>query len=248
MNITPQLPLDFFSARTPSFDNFIVGQNGEAVSALRRAARGQAAASALTLWGGSAVGKSHLIAALGHPLPDGRPTASARAESERPLLLSAASRDWPEDPFVDALLLAVDDADQLPPERQGWLFTAFNHIAGRRGIIVTAGQRPPGQWPLRDDLRTRLASGLTFELTAIPQDDLAAAVRQHAIQRGLILSEDVLTYILTRSQRDMASLYQLVDGIDALSLALKRPLTVPLLRTYLATRGEAAVTRLEPGQ
>ena len=53
-------------------------------------------------------------------------------------------------------------------------------------------------------------------------------------RRGFGLSNEVLTYILSRSQRDIASLWQIVAGVDALSLALKRPVTVPLLREFLA--------------
>ena len=77
-------------------------------------------------------------------------------------------------------------------------------------------------------------SGLIFELVAIPQDALPGALAEHAARRGFQLSNEVLTYILNRSRRDMASLWQIVNGIDALSLARKRAVTVPLLREYLA--------------
>ncbi len=223
-----QIPFDFFAPAPPGFDNFVVGDNAEAVSCLYGLTQPRTAGVAMppvvALWGGPGVGKSHLIAAL---------AASADAASGAVLRL-AAGQAFPADPFVAARLLCVDDADRLTAAQQAWLFTAFNHVVPAAGTVVVSGHTPPAQWPLRDDLRTRLGSGLTFEIVAIPQDALPSALAEHAARRGFGLSNEVLTYILSRSQRDIASLWQIVAGVDALSLALKRPVTVPLLREFLA--------------
>jgi len=87
---------------------------------------------------------------------------------------------------------------------------------------------------MRDDIRTRLASGLAFEILPIPQDALAGALADYAAKRGFEISDEVLTYLLSHSRRDIASLCQVLAGMDRLSLALKRPVTVPLVRAYLA--------------
>lgn len=222
MAIAPQIPFDFFLPEAPRFDNFIVGDNGEAVARLRALASGgsESGARAVVLWGGRSVGKSHLLAAV------------AAASAPASLLLNAASK-LPADPFVSARILCVDDADQLNAEQQAWLFTAFNHMAQSGGVTLTTGQTPPGRWPLRDDIRTRMGSGLAFELLPIPQDDLPAALSAYAAGRGFDVSSDVLAFLLSHHQRDIASLCQTLAGVDRLSLALKRRVTVHLLRTYL---------------
>ena len=221
MAITPQIPFDFFLAEAPRFDNFVVGDNGEAVAHLRSLVAGDSepGARAVVLWGGRSVGKSHLLAAVA-------------AESPTALLLGPASA-FPADPFVCAQILAVDDADQLNAEQQAWLFTAFNHVAQSGGITIATGQTPPGRWPIRDDIRTRMGSGLAFELLPIPQDDLPVALSHYAAGRGFDVSHEVLTFLLSHHQRDIASLCQTLAGADRLSLALKRRVTVHLLRTYL---------------
>ena len=221
--IAPQLPLDFHVAETPNFDNFIVGTNQELVTALRaiKLPRSATDPSAICLWGGPGSGKTHLLSALVGTIANDT-------------LMLQARDAFPQDPFVDARLLCVDDADAISPDQQGWLFTAFNHVAQKGGVTVVSGRTPPGKWSIRDDIRTRLGSGLIFENVPIPQDDLPPALSDYAQRRGWHLSEDVLTYLLSRSRRDIASLCQTLAGLDKLSLALKRPVTVPLVRAFLA--------------
>ena len=229
MASTPQIPFDFFLSEAPRFDNFVVGDNREAVAQLLDLAAGcsESGARAVVLWGARSVGKSHLLAAL------------AANSASACLLLNAASK-FPADPFVGARILCVDDADQLNAGQQAWLFTAFNHMAQSGGVTIATGQTPPGRWRLRDDIRTRMGSGLTFELLPIPQDDLPAALSAYAVGRGFDVSNEVLTFLLTHHKRDIASLCQTLAGLDRLSLALKRRVTVHLLRTYL---NETAGTR-----
>lgn len=222
MAMTPQIPFDFFQSEAPRFDNFVVGDNVEAVARLLTLAGGGAESGArvVVLWGGHSVGKSHLLAAV------------AMSSAAASLQLSAVST-FPADPFVSARTLCVDDADQLTAEQQAWLFTAFNHVAQSGGVTIATGQTPPGRWPLRDDIRTRMGSGLAFELLPIPQDDLPTALSAYASGRGFDINKEVLTFLLSHHQRDIASLCQTLAGVDRLSLALKRRVTVHLLRSYL---------------
>lgn len=219
----PQLPLDFFIAETPDFDNFVVGTNQELIARLRSVAlpRGASDPAAICTWSGQGCGKSHLLSAL------------AARHGPNALALRA-DMAFPEDPFVDERLLCVDDADRLNASQQAWLFTAFNHVAQAGGMTVASGQTPPASWALRDDIRTRLGSGLIFEIVPIPQDDLPLALSEYAKRRGWRLSEEVLAYLLSHSRRDISSLCQTLVGLDRLSLAMKRAITVPLVRAFLA--------------
>ncbi len=219
----PQLPLDFFVAETPDFDNFVVGTNQELIARLRSVAlpRGASDPAAICTWSGHGCGKSHLLSAL------------AARHGPNALALRADTA-FPEDPFVDERLLCVDDADRLNASQQAWLFTAFNHVAQAGGMTVASGQTPPASWTLRDDIRTRLGSGLIFEIVPIPQDDLPLALSEYAKRRGWRLSEEVLAYLLSHSRRDISSLCQTLVGLDRLSLAMKRAITVPLVRAFLA--------------
>jgi DnaA-homolog protein len=54
-----------------------------------------------------------------------------------------------------------------------------------------------------------------------------------ARHRGLELPDDTARYLLTRSRRDMTSLYALLDRLDRESLRTQRRLTVPFVREVL---------------
>ena len=230
MQDTAQIPFEFFAPEARSFSNFVVGDNVEAVTLLSALVRGESSLvasiqphAAYVIWGGPNVGKSHLLAAF----------ASAAEASGRRVIRLLTDAVFPDDPFVETDVLCVDDADRLSLAQQSWLFTAFNHVAQSGGCTVATGRSAPSLWPMRDDIRTRMGSGLALEIFPIPQDRLAQALSQYAASRGFSVSEQVLAYLLSRAQRDLASLCQTLAGIDRMSLAQKRAVTIPLLRAFL---------------
>jgi DnaA family protein len=99
--------------------------------------------------------------------------------------------------------------------------------------VLAAGRRPPAQLVLREDLRTRLAWGLVYQLKPLSDADKALHLRAQAARRGLRLSDEVVGYLLTRLPRDLPSLNSVLDALDRYSLAAKRPVTLPLVREAL---------------
>ena len=230
MQHTAQIPFEFFAPEAADFSNFVVGDNMEAVALLTALAsiESKVGAShkphaAYVIWGGPGVGKSHLLSAF----------ASAAEASGLRVTRCSADAAFPGDPFVETDVLCVDDADRLSTEQQGWLFTAFNHIAQSGGSTVATGRSAPGLWLMRDDIRTRMGSGLALEILPIPQDRLTQALSHYAASRGFNISQEVLAYLLAHAPRNLASLCQTLAGIDRMSLARKRAMTIPLLRAYL---------------
>lgn len=225
--LTRQLTLDLFTAEPPSFDNFIVGRNAEAVARLRALAEGGdelpgslSVSRAITLWGAPGVGKSHLLAAVAACAPHDALQCSAEALIENP--------------FPDARLLLVDQVDRFDADQQGALFTAFNHVTGAGGGVIAALSTAPLASGLRVDLRSRLGSGLVFEILPVAQDDLPSLMRSYCAQAGFQVSDEVLAYLLSRHRRDLPSLRRVLRALDRWSLAERRPVTVPLARAVLA--------------
>jgi DnaA-homolog protein len=91
--------------------------------------------------------------------------------------------------------------------------------------------------PLRDDLRTRLAWGHVFALQALAEGETRAALRREADRRGILLSDEVMDYLLTRFERDLKHLMNLLDRLDEFALSERRAVTVPLLKKMLAEGG-----------
>ena len=228
-----QLLLDLGPAPRPTLDNFIVARNAEALAALRRLCAASVAdppARCLYLWGEAGSGRSHLLrAACG--LLDGRYFAAGAiaAEDVRDAIASAPSQA--------RCLLAIDDIEATGADVQEALFHALNAMReDPRAAIVVAGNAAPRNLKLaagRDDLRSRLAWGLAFELHSLDDNAKDAALARRADQRGFALTPDVRRHLLTHFARDLGSLMRMVDALDRFALEHQRAITVPLIREYL---------------
>ena len=147
--------------------------------------------------------------------------------SGRSHLLRAAQRANPS-------LFVADDVERLDGDAQRALFAAINAARDGRAAVLAAGSVAPAQLSLREDLRTRLAWGLVYQLKPLSEAEKASHLRAEASRRGLELSEEVVGYLLTRLPRDLASLRAVLEVLDRYSLAKQRALTLPLVREALA--------------
>jgi DnaA family protein len=213
-----QLLLQLAPLPAPTLYNFVPGRNGAALQALREIARGESPERFVYLWGAPGSGRSHLLRGLVHA-----------AGSRKSLYACALT----EDSADEGQLLAVDDVQNFSPGDQVRLFDLYNRMRSARGALVAGGDAAPAQLALREDLRSRLAWGLAFQLHPLSDEEKAEALRGHARARSMALGEDVIAYLLQHARRDMASLIGILDALDRHSLEHKRPVTLPLVRAAL---------------
>ena len=69
-----------------------------------------------------------------------------------------------------------------------------------------------------------------FQIHALDESERVMALQLRSRHRGLDLPDDTAQYLLKRSRRDMASLYELLDRLDKEALRAKRRLTIPFVR------------------
>lgn len=72
-----------------------------------------------------------------------------------------------------------------------------------------------------------------FQLQLLGEAERRAVLRQEADARGVFLGDEVMDYMLNRFSRDLGSLMQLLDQLDAFALRTQRAITIPLLKTML---------------
>jgi DnaA family protein len=149
------------------------------------------------------------------------------AGSGRSHLLRAAAR-------ANVALVLADDVQRLGAAEQHALFMAINEAREGGPAVLAAGDQPPAELALRADLKSRLAWGLVYQLLPLSDSDKARHLKALAGARGLLLSDDVAAYLLTRLPRDMASLHAAMEVLDRYSLMRQRALTLPLVREALA--------------
>jgi DnaA family protein len=83
------------------------------------------------------------------------------------------------------------------------------------------------------DLQSRLARLATFQVNALGDDERVQALQLRARHRGLDLPDETARFLLSRSRRDMASLYGVLDKLDSEALRAKRRLTIPFVKEVL---------------
>ncbi|HTP61243.1 MAG TPA: DnaA/Hda family protein [Burkholderiales bacterium] len=127
----------------------------------------------------------------------------------------------------------VDDVDKLDDTSQIGLFNAINAARQSGGAVLAAGNAPPAQLPLREDLKSRLAWGLVYQVKRLTDEERGVYLRGEAARRGTQLPDEVVSYLLTRMRRDLPSLAAMLDRLDRASLERKRPITLPLVRETL---------------
>jgi DnaA family protein len=127
----------------------------------------------------------------------------------------------------------VDHVETLSETGQIALFNLFNRLRANGGRLLVAATHPPVQLKLREDLRTRLGSGLIYRLQPLTEPEKITALAAQALSRGMRLPAGALDYLLARAPRDMRSLAALLVALDRYSLEHKRPITLPLLRAVL---------------
>ena len=200
-----QLVLEIAPPREPSFDVFVTGGNAEVVARLHDLAAGRGAETIVYLWGENGCGRSHLLG------------ATQRAARE------------------PARLIIADDVDQLDAAGQAELFKLINEVRafGAQGCVLAAGPLPPAQLALREDLKSRLAWGLVYQVKTLSDAEKAIHLREEAARRGLQLADEVILYLLTHVRRDLPSLLAILARLDEYSLSQRRQVTLPLVREAL---------------
>ena len=135
-------------------------------------------------------------------------------------------------------LHVADDVESLDEASQIALFNRINEARQSGGTVLAAGNAPPAQLPLREDLRSRLAWGLVYQVKPLTDAERAVFLRNEAGRRGMRLGDEVIGFLLSRVRRDPPSLLAVLDRLDRASLERQRPLTLALVREVMSAPEE----------
>ena len=231
-----QLALPLRLADHAVFESFLANGNEELVALLAAIAE-DTNASGCWLWGGAATGKTHLLQAVCERAGDRSvyvPLAML-AEAGPGLIDGLDSRD----------VACIDDLQNIAGNDawEGALFTLYNDLIAAGGRLVVAATTAPRECPFElPDLASRMSHLPTYLVQNLADADRAEALQLRASHRGLDLPNETASYLLSRSRRDMASLYDVLDVLDEEALRAQRRLTVPFVRNVLKQMDSQAET------
>lgn len=209
------------------FDSFHAAGNEGLLAILRELAASRAT-TGCWVWGPASVGKTHLLQAVCEQAGDRSiyVPLGMFAQSGSDILEGLASRS----------LVCLDDIDAVAGDT-AWeqaLFALCNEMLDAEGTLVVAAAMSSRECPVNlPDLQSRLARLPTFQVQPLDDADRVAALQLRARHRGIELPDDTARFLLARSRRDMASLYELLDRLDLEALRAQRRLTIPFVKQVL---------------
>jgi DnaA family protein len=228
--VSAQLPLALSLRHPPALDDFVVGDNGVVLQALRDAVEPQGE-PLIFLSGPAGCGRSHLL--MGQ-------CAAAQRRGLRSQYLPLAAREDLTPRMLEGLeavdLLACDDVHLIAgePDWEQALFGLFNRCRERGTKMLFSADRGPAALPIGlADLRSRLSWGLTLAVQPLDDEGRLALLEALARRHGLPLPAEVARYILERTGRHPRDLLATVQQLDRASLAEHRRLTIPFVRRCL---------------
>ncbi len=226
-----QLALGLKLDAAARFATFVPGSSAVAARHVEKAAAGELGGELVWLWGRPSSGKTHLLQAACH---------AADAAGRRAMYVPCGAPGVDDPAMLAGLegvaLVALDQLDDVAGdaawERQ--LFALLDGRAGAGQTLLLAARAAPAAIGFRlADLASRASAAAVYRLEPLADDDRLAALRAHALGRGLELEPAVAQYLLSRVGREMRELAGWLDRLDAASLSAQRRLTIPFVRSVL---------------
>lgn len=213
------------------FDNFHGDRNRVAARRLEVVCDQPAGAPVVVICGDSDTGKTHLLQAACH-------FAEQRRQSAVCISIRELAPFGPEALAGLELhdLVCLDDLDLVAGDDH-WeeaVFHLYNRVLDRGGLLLVALSEVPAALPFGlPDLGSRLAHGLLIQLGVYRDEDRLRILMARAEQRGMVMSEDVASFIMRRAPRRLGDLLGLLDTLDENSLQAQRRLTIPFVKTVM---------------
>ncbi|MCP4471615.1 MAG: DnaA regulatory inactivator Hda [Gammaproteobacteria bacterium] len=229
-----QIALALSLDRQFSFDNFVSGRAELILSNLQSLILGNGEIQ-IGLWGAASTGKTHLLNA---GADFARANGVLMQIYDATQLLHCDADEF--EGFSHCDVLAIDNLDALAGD-PGWeacFYQVINRCRdGEYRFLYSMTDRPENLPTRLDDFRSRLQWGLLLQLPAIGDGDIRQILRKRARLLGIELSDEVISYLMTRHARDLAEQIAILRHLDGISLRQQRRVTIPLVKQALRELG-----------
>ena len=226
------------------FDNFVRGNSNELgfAAAQQVAQKPGNAYNPLLLYGGTGLGKTHLLHAAGNLMRERNPAAkvlylhSEKFVSEMIQSLRQGSIDAFKKHYRSAEALLIDDIQFFAGKdrTQEEFFHTFNALLeGKQQIILTCDRYPKEVQGLEARLRSRFGWGLTVAIEPPDFETRAAILMNKGQERGIRLEEGVAFLIAKRMRSNVRDLEGALNTLIANSRFTGRAITENFAREVL---------------
>ncbi len=226
------------------FNNFVEGKSNQlGLAAAKQVSDNPGAAyNPLFLYGGTGLGKTHLLHAVGNAIVDNNPNAKViYMHSERFVqdMVKALQNNAIEEfkryyRSVDALL--IDDIQFFANKErsQEEFFHTFNALLeGNQQIILTSDRYPKEINGVEDRLKSRFGWGLTVAIEPPELETRVAILMKKAEDHKIHLADEVAFFIAKRLRSNVRELEGALNRVIANANFTGRPITIDFVREAL---------------
>lgn len=244
------------------FESFVVGPSNQFASAASQlvAERPGEKYNPLFIYGGTGLGKTHLLQAIGHALLDARPSwqvtyvTSERFVNEFIACMRLKKMDEFRERYRQRCdVLLVDDVQffEGKDNTEQEFFHTFNALHERGRQIVITSDKPANQMPqLTERLKSRFQWGLIADIVAPELETRISILKQKARQDNISLPEDVAAFLAASIQSNVRELEGALIRLAAFSSLQGRAITVEFAERTLTNllernRGKVSIELIQ---
>lgn len=229
-----------------TFESFVVGPSNELIYAAAKAVAEEPGESynPLFIYGGTGLGKTHILMAIANYLKIHNPTLNvlyATCEQFTNQLIESISKgkgtgaDFRKK-YRNVDVLLIDDVQFLAKKQgiQTEFFHTFNELVMQNKQVVLTSDRPPKEIEvLEDRLRTRFEGGLLADVQTPDLETKVAILKKKSEEQKCVINIKVLTYIAELDDCDVRTLIGKLKRVIFASKLHERPITVELVNDAL---------------
>ncbi len=233
-----------------TFDSFVAGNNLFAFEAAKNVADDPAGVyNPLFIYGGTGLGKTHLIQAIANQIVSEKPhlkvvyaTCEQFVNEIIDTMFASKGPDARErsnklrQHYRSADVLIIDDIQFIANKKavQEEFFHTFNELISRgKQIVITSDQPPKELTALEERLRTRFSGGLVFDVMPPNLETKIAILKKKSFEKKCIVPDDVLIFLAQDSGDDVRTLEGRLTKVIFASKLHESPITVSLARSAL---------------
>ena len=231
-----------------TFDSYVVGSCNQLAHAAAMAVSKMPSRSynPLFVYGGTGIGKTHLMHAVGRSLLDNFGgmnvvyTSSERFMNELITCLKNGRMTQFHRHYRSADALLIDDIHVLAGKErtQEEFFHTFNDLyEHRKQIVVSSDSSPKELSGLFERLRSRFEWGLIVDVQAPDLETKMAILDKKAENAGVRLPDDVRSYIATKTKSNVRELEGALTRLLAVSSLTGEPITLGMAQQTLKYMG-----------
>ncbi|MEK9793804.1 MAG: DnaA/Hda family protein [Gammaproteobacteria bacterium] len=216
-----QIPIDFEFLKKKTFDNFIIGNNEKLFHELANVSNSN---QIILIYGQKSSGKTHICNAL------------LNQSNAFNLFINTGVNLDAINPSDSYNLLVIDDLDQLisTPIFEEKLFTILNNqILNKKPAVITSSRDISECSFTLKDLSSRLLSDKIFTINELSDSEKIEMMISLSSQRGLVIPEKSLNYIINNCNRDLFFLCAFIRSLDDVSLSAKKRITIPFIKKVI---------------